>query len=85
MRLDCPNGHPAVVRNDPKSTGHVAMCDVCGWSAPFAVARDAGRWEPDHEREIGHNDDPQRRQLPPGQDEEEEAAPAPVARRRADR
>jgi len=37
--LECPNGHMAVVRNDPKSTGYRAMCDTCGWSAQKVVAR----------------------------------------------
>lgn len=82
--LTCPNDHPAVVRNDPKSTGMIAQCDICGWSAPFAVARERARYEADDEREIGHNTDAARRQLPPAQDQDEEGTPTP-ARRRAER
>lgn len=85
MQLTCPNDHGAVIRNDPKSHGMIAQCDVCGWSAPFAVAREAGRYEPDHDREIGHNDDAQRRQLPPAGDQDEQGTASTASRRRADR
>lgn len=79
--LKCPNGHNAVIRHDPESTGMVAQCDMCGWSAPFAVVRERARYEADEEREIGHNDDPQRRELPPPR---EESRPRAEQRRRGE-
>lgn len=74
MQLTCPNGHAAVIREDPKSDGRLGQCDTCGWSAPFIVARETADYQPDAERELGHNDDARTKQLPP-----------PAARRRADR
>lgn len=47
MRLDCPNGHAACIRHDPKGTGMMAHCDTCGWSAPFAVVREAESFAPE--------------------------------------
>lgn len=58
----------------------IAQCDVCGWSAPFAVARERARYEADEDREIGHNDDAERKQLPA-----EAGQGASGTRRRADR
>ena len=83
--LTCPNDHPAVIRNDPKGMGHIAQCDTCGWAAPFVVARERAVYEPDPDHELGHNDDPHRKQLPPAHDQDEEGTAAPAARRRADR
>jgi hypothetical protein len=40
----CPYGHAAVVRQDPDSTGLLGMCDFCGWSAAYTVAREQGDW-----------------------------------------
>jgi hypothetical protein len=80
MQLDCPNGHAAVVRHDPKSTGMLAMCDVCGWSAPKVKA--------DFER--AQREEREQRQLKRGQQIEEEEElrelePAASSRRRADK
>jgi hypothetical protein len=41
----CPYGHSAVVRQDPDSEGLVGQCDVCGWSAPYVVARGDQDWQ----------------------------------------
>lgn len=70
MKLTCPQGHPAVVRNDPESTGQLAMCDICGWTAnKVAVELDRAQRDEAKRRELqqqGHQ-----RQLGRGQEEEE--------------
>jgi hypothetical protein len=50
MKLECANGHTAVIRQDPNSEGVRAICDTCGWSAPYLLAED-GEWELDRERQ----------------------------------
>lgn len=68
MRHECPNGHASVIRNDPATTGLLAMCDRCGWEAPFAVARDEQEYVPkhNHEAERAQLDEQKRRQLAAG-------------------
>jgi hypothetical protein len=51
MQLKCPHGHLAVVRNDPDTSGYLAQCDTCGWSAPKLVAREGARFETDKARQ----------------------------------
>jgi predicted RNA-binding Zn-ribbon protein involved in translation (DUF1610 family) len=50
--LTCPNGHNAVIRNDPKTTGFMAQCDTCGWTARKVVARETAVFEDDHGHEL---------------------------------
>lgn len=79
MQLTCPQGHGAVVRNDPKSTGLIGMCDVCGWSAPYAVAREQGEYQPDPEARIHPGNELRREQLTAG------SSASSGTRRRSDR
>lgn len=51
-RLDCPNGHAAVIRQDPNTRGYMAQCDVCGWTAPFVVARDEQDWRAEENAQL---------------------------------
>lgn len=50
-KLECPNGHAAVIRNDPESTGYLAMCDRCGWEAHYARS-EGGRGTRFEENEV---------------------------------
>jgi hypothetical protein len=73
VKLTCPNKHIAVVRHDPNSTGFLAMCDTCGWTAPKIKVE----WE------RAQKEEQERRQLKAGEREREEQ-PQLEARRRAD-
>lgn len=69
MRLDCPNGHAAVVRNDPRSNGYLAMCDTCGWSANKVVGQEESG---NHGFMDAQLEEGKRRQLGRGEGQEEE-------------
>lgn len=84
MKLTCPNGHSAVVRHDPNSTGMLAMCDVCGWTAPKVKAElDRAQREEAKRRELAEE---KRHELAAGEEEEESHGKlvSSTARRRAD-
>lgn len=69
MRHKCPNDHDAVIRHDPDTTGFIAMCDRCGWSAPYVVAREESDWRREENHELAkaiEAEDRQRKQVTAG-------------------
>lgn len=69
MKLVCPHGHAAVIRNDPESMGLIGQCDTCGWTASYMVAREEAiyRETENHQLREAQKDEAGRRAIGTGE------------------